>query len=561
MRNKSRNRCGRCNFVHDFQRCPASGKTCHNCGKNNHFAACCLAGRQVAETQNCCISKNSNGGYSRQLSENDDFDILNVGVKSSQSQADWIVRASIAGGGQIMLKVDTGSQANLLPYSLYAKQHKAPELQANRAALRSYDGGLIKHFGVTRLRLKINGKEAYVDFFVVKNGRQPLLGLEASEVFGLVSRVCTVHARPSVADEFSRAFVGTGCVKRHYHMVLRDDAQPSVQPARRVPLALREPLRTELRRMEKAGIIQRVDEPTDWFVPGKELILADTLSRAPKATSNEDASDDVEIHATNILFDRVSLTTVKRLQEATAQDPVLQKHTTSSPRFPRSNGLAEKGVQIAKRILKKTTEGEEDFWLGVLNYRTTPLEDGRTPGELLMGRRLRSRVPDFSQTPGAQLRKHKQNDGGHCLRALRPGDIVRVASPTGWIVKAKVLRQVAPRSYDVISEDNRVFRRNRQHLKQTQESFCLHGDSDDDEDDEHPLYQAPEPTTLTSPPLPPPTSQTTASSYTNPHHGQVHGQQFRRSARRRHPPTRLSYDENFHQELVNSVSRGKMYRL
>lgn len=236
------------------------------------------------------------------------------------------------------------------------------------------------------------------------------------------------------------------------------------------------------------------------------------------------------------------------------------QHTTSSPRFPRSNGLAEKGVQIAKRILKKTTEGEEDFWLGVLNYRTTPLEDGRTPGELLMGRRLRSRVPDFSRTPGAQVRKHKQNDGGHCLRALRPGDIVRVASPTGWIVKAKVLRQVAPRSYDVISEDNRVFRRNRQHLKQTQESFCLHGDSDDDEDDGHPLYQAPESTTLTSPLLPPPTSQTTASSYPNPHHGHVHGQ-FRRSARRRHPPTRLSYDENFHQELVNSVSRGKMYRL
>ncbi|CAN7975510.1 unnamed protein product, partial [Ixodes persulcatus] len=298
--------------------------------------------------------------------------------------------------------------------------------------------------------------------------------------------------------------------------------------------------------MEKAGIIERVYEPTDWFVPGKELILADTLSRAPEATSNEDASDDVEIHATNILFDRVSLMTVKRLQEATAQDPVLQKHTTSSPQFPRSNGLAKKGVQRAKRILKKTTEGE-DFWLGVLNYRTTPLEDGRTPGELLMGPRLQTPVPDFSRTPGAQVRKHRQNDSGHCLHALRPGDIIRVASPTGWIVKAKVLRQVASRSYDVISEDNRVFRRNRQHLKQTQDSFCLHGDSDDDEDDGHPLYHSPEPTTLTSQPLPPPTSQTTASSDPNPPHGQVHGHQFPGQLDGVTP--RLSYDENFHQEL------------
>ncbi|CAN7986973.1 unnamed protein product [Ixodes pacificus] len=231
---------------------------------------------------------------------------------------------------------------------------------------------------------------------------------------------------------------------------------------------------------------------------------------------------------------------------------------SSVPTFKRAG---RKRRPDRKRILKKTTEGEEDFWLGVLNYRTTPLEEGRTPGELLMGRRLRSRVPDFSRTPGAQVRKHRQNDGVHCLHALRPGDIVGVASPTGWIVKAKVLRQVAPRSYDVISEDNRVFRRNRQHLKRTQESFCLHGDSDDDEDDGHPFIPSTRANNTYITTIATPNHPNNASSYPNPHHGQVHGQQFRRSARRRHPPTRLSYDENFHQELVNSVSRGKMYRL
>lgn len=62
------------------------------------------------------------------------------------------------------------------------------------------------------------------------------------------------------------------------------------------------------------------------------------------------------------------------------------QHTISCSRFPRSNGLVEKGVQISKRVFKKTTEGGENFWLGVLNYRTTPLEDGRTPGDILKGR-------------------------------------------------------------------------------------------------------------------------------------------------------------------------------
>lgn len=32
------------------------------------------------------------------------------------------------------------------------------------------------------------------------------------------------------------------------------------------------------------------------------------------------------------------------------------EHVTSSPLYPQSNGLAEKGVQIVKRLLKKAAE-------------------------------------------------------------------------------------------------------------------------------------------------------------------------------------------------------------
>ncbi|XP_049269161.1 uncharacterized protein LOC125757601 [Rhipicephalus sanguineus] len=56
----------------------------------------------------------------------------------------------------------------------------------------------------------------------------------------------------------------TGCLQRHYRMVLREGALPVVQTARRVPLVLREPLRKELDRMEREGIIIKVTEPTEW---------------------------------------------------------------------------------------------------------------------------------------------------------------------------------------------------------------------------------------------------------------------------------------------------------
>ncbi|PAA81393.1 hypothetical protein BOX15_Mlig005974g2 [Macrostomum lignano] len=63
---------------------------------------------------------------------------------------------------------------------------------------------------------------------------------------------------------------------------------------------------------------------------------------------------------------------------------------TSSPRYPQSNGLAERAVQTVKFFLRKN----EDFEKAMLHYRNTPIERGLpTPAELLMGRKLRYELP------------------------------------------------------------------------------------------------------------------------------------------------------------------------
>jgi len=67
-------------------------------------------------------------------------------------------------------------------------------------------------------------------------------------------------------------------------------------------------------------------------------------------------------------------------------------HDTSSPRYPKSNGLAEKAVQIVKDIFNKCDESGEDRDMGLLVYRDTPLECGLSPAEL-MGRKIRSNLP------------------------------------------------------------------------------------------------------------------------------------------------------------------------
>ena len=157
------------------------------------------------------------------------------------------------------------------------------------------------------------------------------------------------------------------------------------------------------------------------------------------------------------------------------------KLVTSSPLYPKSNGLAERTVRTAKSILTKARRDHQDPHLVLLEHRDTPISDVGSPAKLSMGRRLRSKIPSSTKqllpktaNPAiVQMRfKNKQiQQKRYYGRSSRPlddlseGDDVYVEREGKWKPAVVVSKANTPRSFKIMTEDGAQYRRNRVHLR------------------------------------------------------------------------------------------------
>ena len=66
-------------------------------------------------------------------------------------------------------------------------------------------------------------------------------------------------------SQFPDVFKGLGKLKDNYVIKLRENATPyALTTPRRVPLPLLPKVKEELQRMERLGVITKIEEPTDW---------------------------------------------------------------------------------------------------------------------------------------------------------------------------------------------------------------------------------------------------------------------------------------------------------
>ncbi|XP_077531308.1 uncharacterized protein LOC144143423 [Haemaphysalis longicornis] len=170
------------------------------------------------------------------------------------------------------------------------------------------------------------------------------------------------------------------------------------------------------------------------------------------------------------------------------------------------------------------------FYIQSRRPRTTPLEPGPSPAELLMGRSLRTTIPDVQGNPSREVIRCLQTDHSRGpMVPLNPEDSVRIKNGA-WATKAQVLGHSGlPRSYTVVTENGRGLRRNREHLQLTREPF-RRDDQDDNQDD---VEAGPAAAAMPAKPAAPTSVSSTPA--------------LRRSLRQRRPPEHLAYDQNFAQ--------------
>ena len=167
----------------------------------------------------------------------------------------------------------------------------------------------------------------------------------------------------------------------------------------------------------------------------------------------------------------------------------MTEHKASSPKYPKSNGMAESAVKMAKRLIRKAKESGKDPHMAILDYRNTPTQGSEfSPVQCNLGRRTRTLLPTMSsllhpkQVDNFLVKKEKKmrnsrskwyyDKSAKDLVELEEGDFVRI-KPTVLGEKkwrfGKVAEKLDKRSY-LVEPDSGVLRRNRVHLRKSFEN-------------------------------------------------------------------------------------------
>ena len=207
-------------------------------------------------------------------------------VESQQFQAKIHVTMKIKGGYETTFQVDTGASCNVIRAGELRGKYEKSITQTNQV-LKMYNSSPLKPVGKCRVQLTNprNGKKYKAEFVVVKDSDASinLIGSRAAQQMNLIhvnpenllsgnnEAVHVVqtpdeigHTEEEIRAKYADVFQGLGELGESLHLEVDETVRPVQIPPRRIPEALRKPLKEHLEELEQQGVIEKVVQATDW---------------------------------------------------------------------------------------------------------------------------------------------------------------------------------------------------------------------------------------------------------------------------------------------------------
>ncbi|XP_018402108.1 PREDICTED: uncharacterized protein K02A2.6-like [Cyphomyrmex costatus] len=246
--------CYRCGTKHPLHQCPAYRKTCAKCKKLNHFAKVCKSVNNNVKSIEQVEQDASQAEFVEQFF---------IGCIDAKRNHDWSEKLLINNSKTLVVKLDSGAQCNVLPLKIFDELELSRSIvQKSNAKLTTYGGNPITVVGKCCIKCTTSKNViTLIEFEVVDAIAPAALGLPTLSKLNLLKRVETVNVTNCNIKQFVQ---GSGCISNYEYDIKLKHNTGHIEPCRRVPLRLRDKLQKELQKMEDEGIVEKVQEPTDW---------------------------------------------------------------------------------------------------------------------------------------------------------------------------------------------------------------------------------------------------------------------------------------------------------
>ena len=280
QRNNKASKCGNCGGAwHPKDKCPAQGKTCRKCSKNNHFARVCRSSaqdnRQKSEKANFRKQNTVKPLYHSESDSSEEEYMYAVKQKSTGCPT---AKVNI-GGSTIKIMIDTGASINVLDQQAFDKLNGI-KLQPTKVQAFPFNTKQPVHFE-GKFETLVESKEKYclATFYVMKEQKAGcLLSANTAQELGLISlNLNQVHSSNTkddnvraIIDEYKQVFEGLGKLKDDdVKLNIDKEAIPQAQQPRRIPFHIRKKVEDALKELENQDIIEPVpaNQPTPWLSP------------------------------------------------------------------------------------------------------------------------------------------------------------------------------------------------------------------------------------------------------------------------------------------------------